>query len=549
MMSTESTNDIIESTVLNPIAFHRVNKSDISVESFESHKTFTCVSGSATSSCLPLNAIFSSRIFLPALGSELTFNDDKNIDGSLQTVTYYSLDHLFYRRRHQPSKTFGFADIARTTKNFFQSASIFSIPSDKIGDKIRSESIRIFVTGSSSSLYGSGKFGSSLYVSFFTPDIVIRDDRFGNLYDESIDTTRHISDTTWYEGFNEYFDSTRIPYTSNNVQYVPGVTTQTGVQTNIGYSACFSSASDSYISIESLPGQYNRDHNYSISFFISASNGGLTNDLILGKVLNNDTTQYPFKIELSGSNEIIFSVQSNSDLKAELISSPITGSWTHVTCQRSGSFLQMYIDGVIDVSGSYQLLSSSSCNNDGPQNFIHNSLPLQIGGYTEPGNSLNGCLDEIRIYNKALSSVEVGYLADREEAGSLLQTNIVGHAYRDHGIIVITSADYRYDDFINKDYTLTYQSTVTIHELQVMVRAHADKLNVSQNVSLQTDTPGDCCEVVQQEEFNPYITTVGLYNDRNELVMIAKLAQPIQKRNDVDMNIILRVDLDQYVAL
>lgn len=545
----ESTNDIIESTVLNPIAYHRVNKSDIGIESFDSHKTFICVSGSSTASCLPLNAVFSSRTFLPALGSELTFNDSKNIDDSLQTVIYYSLDHLFYRRRYQPSKTTGFADISRTTKNFFQSASVFSIPSDKVGDRIRSESIRIFVSGSSSSLYGSGKFGSSLYDSFFTPDIVIRDDRFGNLYDESIDTARHVADTIWYEGFNEYFDTTRIPYQSKDIKYVPGVTTISGLQTNIGYAATFSSASDSYISIENLPGQYDRDSNYSISFFISASNGAIMNDLILGKVLDNQTTQYPFKIELSGSNELIFSVQSNSDLKAQLVSSQITGSWTHVTCQRSGSDLQIYIDGIIDASGSYQLLSSGSCNNDGPQNFFSNNLPLQIGGYITPGSSLNGSLDEIRIYNKALSSVQIGYLADRDEAGSLLQTNCVGHAYRDHGIIVITSADYRYEDFINKDYSLSYQSSVTIHELQAMVRIGADKLNVSQNVSLQTDIPGDTCEITRTEEFNPYITTVALYNDQNEMVAVAKLAQPIQKRRDVDMNIIVRIDLDQYVAL
>ena len=40
----------------------------------------------------------------------------------------------------------------------------------------------------------------------------------------------------------------------------------------------------------------------------------------------------------------------------------------------------------------------------------------------------------------------------------------------------------------------------------------------------------------------PYITTIGLYNDKTELIAVGKLAQPIQKRDDVDMNFVIRWD-------
>jgi len=40
----------------------------------------------------------------------------------------------------------------------------------------------------------------------------------------------------------------------------------------------------------------------------------------------------------------------------------------------------------------------------------------------------------------------------------------------------------------------------------------------------------------------PYITTVGLYNNRGQLLAVGKLAQAVQKRNDVPTNIILRWD-------
>ena len=40
----------------------------------------------------------------------------------------------------------------------------------------------------------------------------------------------------------------------------------------------------------------------------------------------------------------------------------------------------------------------------------------------------------------------------------------------------------------------------------------------------------------------PYVTEIGLYNDQCELLAIGKLGQAIQKRNDVDLNFIVRWD-------
>ena len=38
---------------------------------------------------------------------------------------------------------------------------------------------------------------------------------------------------------------------------------------------------------------------------------------------------------------------------------------------------------------------------------------------------------------------------------------------------------------------------------------------------------------------------MGLYDDAGRLVAVGKLAQPVQKRADVDMNILVKIDLDQ----
>ena len=40
----------------------------------------------------------------------------------------------------------------------------------------------------------------------------------------------------------------------------------------------------------------------------------------------------------------------------------------------------------------------------------------------------------------------------------------------------------------------------------------------------------------------PYITTIGLYNKNAQLLAIGKMAQPIQKRDDIDMHFLVRWD-------
>ena len=42
----------------------------------------------------------------------------------------------------------------------------------------------------------------------------------------------------------------------------------------------------------------------------------------------------------------------------------------------------------------------------------------------------------------------------------------------------------------------------------------------------------------------PYITSIGLYNERYELLAVAKLSEPIQRTFDVDQIFIVRFDTD-----
>jgi hypothetical protein len=72
---------------------------------------------------------------------------------------------------------------------------------------------------------------------------------------------------------------------------------------------------------------------------------------------------------------------------------------------------------------------------------------------------------------------------------------------------------------------------------------------MSTNITLTNDDNETYQSFVSSSNFAPYITTIGLYNDSGQLLAIGKLAQPIRKRNDVDLNFLMRLDLDLNVTL
>jgi len=504
-----------------PSVFKKIDISDVTVNAFQSYKSWTVYSGSATSSILPLQGVYTN--ILPALGSELTYNDAANIDGSLQSVTYYSINHLYYKNKLEPFKTYGPTDLTRTKKSLFQTASIFSIPQIRIGESIKPASFT---------------FTSSVSGSFAS-------DRYGNIYDTAFNTSSIVTDVKWYEGFNEYFDTSRITYTSAGITYIPGIKTTTGQQRSLGMAAYFSGSG--YLE-NAIDGFYDRDHDYAVSFFISGANTTSNNQLIITKASQSTTPTYPFRLELSGSNQLLFTVAGSDRFKTIITSSAqVSSSWTHVVCQKSGSYMQMYINGSLHSSATTPLfvvptspLSASA--------RIDNRDALKIGGFSTNSSNLQGYLDEVRIFNKSLSASQISSLSDRTEGGTALQTQYVGNVFTKQGIIVFSSADYRINNMIKTPFTASYRSTLTIHELGVVTRLDAGDFNMSTNVTLTGDDDSTYYSFVSGSNFAPYITTIGLYNDFGELLAIGKLAQPIRKRSDVDMNFLIRLDLDKNIT-
>ena len=91
-------------------------------------------------------------------------------------------------------------------------------------------------------------------------------------------------------------------------------------------------------------------------------------------------------------------------------------------------------------------------------------------------------------------------------------------------------------------WSIDYKGTHTIYENEVLVEVPAGHSNVSMNPTALQRANTDRLKKEFTGSLTPYITTIGLYNNDAQLLAIGKLAQPIAKRSDVDMNFIVRWD-------
>jgi len=93
---------------------------------------------------------------------------------------------------------------------------------------------------------------------------------------------------------------------------------------------------------------------------------------------------------------------------------------------------------------------------------------------------------------------------------------------------------------LSNSFTLNSQETITSD--YVFVRPRSSEFNYSENPSFISGSTG---EVLYSNFINnpqTYITTVGLYNDSNELLAVAKLSRPLLK--DFTKEALVRVKLD-----
>jgi hypothetical protein len=119
----------------------------------------------------------------------------------------------------------------------------------------------------------------------------------------------------------------------------------------------------------------------------------------------------------------------------------------------------------------------------------------------------------------------------------------VGNIIYPHGMAVLTNQNLPLSDIsTNTNVTCSFSSSYTIYETQYKCTIRESEFNFSLNPSLLSSSEGNIYGFVTSSYFSPYVTTVGLYDELQNLLAIGKLAQPLQTSNTTDTTILINLD-------
>ena len=92
--------------------------------------------------------------------------------------------------------------------------------------------------------------------------------------------------------------------------------------------------------------------------------------------------------------------------------------------------------------------------------------------------------------------------------------------------------------------SVAFSSSYTLYENQYKCVIRENEFGYSMNPSIRSGSNNDVYyDFATGSYFNPYVTTIGLYNDYQELIAVAKLSNPIPVSDKTDTTIIVNFDL------
>lgn len=501
-----------------------------------------------------------------------------------RTVLWNSLNHLYFKSFFEDDDYNKW--IYRNDsidRKLYESGSVISISQQNFGERVKPTTIsitdRTISTSSISTYYDDGKFNllDSSYntSSFISQDNLIAywsfDEKFPDSYESGVDNKRVLSLNTNTLSIENKMNGVLYgnPYFQGGVETTGIVTQSIGLALDLDGATYMRVKNNPTFNITSDDDfglgfffkcpveQVNLDSN--INYIISKNREGFVPGVDKVTGLNQKvekdlyTNVYPYKIGIfnTGINKgrIIYT-RSDGINTVELISSSSINdnNYHHIFVAKSGSTTTLYIDGI-----------GEDTTTDTLSQVINNSSDLFIGSYGVDRLQITGSIDDIRIYHKeTITDQQVFDLQSRDYmSGSMLQTSRCGNVFYDEGIIVITDPRPKYKNAMlgrtgnldfsgsNHSWDLTFKSTQTIYEHSILCKIRPQDFNMTLNPSIRVNDTVESSvpkDFVTDGTFTPYITTIGLYNDNYELVAVGKLASPIQKRDDIPLNFVLRFD-------
>jgi hypothetical protein len=265
---------------------------------------------------------------------------------------------------------------------------------------------------------------------------------------------------------------------------------------------------------------------------------------------------------------------------------------------------QMYIDngyGQLQTPNKlFDLVSLDLDNNgtgiltisNGTSNFEIDVLDVSMGTGIDLNSGIChliylGSPDTITLLDIDFQAGTIEFLEEFQFEGVTIPPQIHGNVFYDEGLVVLTTQD---DE--PSGYSINFRSTQTIYETEILVSSDSGEFNYSQNPSAvnvtlsgsydfeTTAVPNvkpagvvkikEVLDISRKESFvgsysssisgswddyynyglsdptgsyiTPYITTIGLYDNDDNLLVVAKLPKPIKNLPDYNVNFLVRFD-------
>ena len=256
--------------------------------------------------------------------------------------------------------------------------------------------------------------------------------------------------------------------------------------------------------------------------------------------------QFPFEIYMISQS--LYFDRSDGDNTIS-VSCLVTGSnktvlnTSHILCQKTGSLMEIYFNGNLITSGSTSNLSQT-----------RNTANLYVGskgkqsiadsGKKSQNRFFNGTLTNLNIWDRTFSQIEVTNISE-----SINASPYIGNIFYRNGFATITHPKYH---TILSSYAiegnikeLKFKGTHLLYEHEYQCTVKENEYNHSYNITARkekTNTSYEVANFATGSNFKPHVTTIGLYNENQELLVVGKLGQPVRMSDETDTTFIIRWD-------
>lgn len=268
----------------------------------------------------------------------------------------------------------------------------------------------------------------------------------------------------------------------------------------------------------------------------------------------------------SGYNDLGMPTTSSNEMSGSAFENYLQSSYTANQRRDQGEFTVISVPqnlfGAYIKPGSVRLtppasVSSSNYMNETGKDYVSESFAEEIdtlyGGATVLQDDEYVEDEETYINETSDEFVIPGFddykttLIDDKNGNLILSASqpnrVVGNVIYSHGLIIITNPQVGsyYANYFSG--SIAWQSSQPIYTYNYHCPIKENEFNFSSNPSSLKDSSGSLSDNITGSYFNPYFTSVGLYNDANELIAVGKMAQATPVSDNIETTVVVKLDI------